>query len=572
MPLTYPLPSDELHRLAVLRDCAILDTAPEQEYDDLLSLVASLCRAPLASITLIDEARQWFKARIGFDVSETPRGISLCAHTICQSDGEPLVIADATQDVRFANYSNVVGPPGIRFYAGMPLVTHDGAAIGSLCVLDRRPRELSEPQLRALRVLGRHVVNALELRRLVRRQGDTIQALEATQRDLQEARAAAERASASKSRFLAATSHEIRTPLNAIIGMTTLLSDSSLTGPARECADTIRSSGEILLTLVNDILDLSKIESGRLLLDPTPFTLSTALSRALDCVRGAAKIKNITLEFYLAPDLPDTVVGDVARLQQILINLIANAVKFTAVGRVLVSVQLDPAGTSAQPLLAFSVADTGIGIAPDILPKLFQDYAQADSSTARHYGGTGLGLAISKQLVELHGGQISVESTPGQGSTFHFTFAVRSSDAAPAVSTAPRLDPAFAAAHPLRILVADDNPVNLRVAGMFLQRLGYAPAFAPDGQEAIALLCATDYDVVFMDIEMPRLDGLTATRRIRAEISSSRQPRIVALTAQTLAEDRARLHEAGMDDHLSKPFRAEQLIEVLQRCSRRPDC
>ncbi len=571
MQTTYPIPPDEIQRLAVLRDCAILDTDPEQEYDDLLALVASLCGAPLASITFIDEARQWFKARIGFDVSETPRGIALCAHTICQPNGEPLVISDASKDVRFANYSNVVGPPGIRFYAGMPLVTHDGAAIGSLCVLDRRPRELTEPQLRALRVLGRHVVNALELRRLIHRQATTIHELELTQRELHAARAAAERASASKSRFLAATSHEIRTPLNAIIGMTTLLSDSTLAGPARECADTIRSSGEILLTLVNDILDLSKIESGRLQLDPTPFSLSTALRRALDCVRGAAKIKNLTLELSLAPDLPETVIGDVARLQQILVNLIANAVKFTAAGRVTVSVRLDPAGTSAQPLLAFAVADTGIGIAPDVLPKLFQDYAQADSSTARNYGGTGLGLAISKQLVELHGGQISVESTPGQGSTFHFTFAVRSSFDAPVAPSTLRLDPAFAASHPLRILVADDNPVNLRVAGMFLQRLGYAPVFAPDGQEAIEQLMATDFDVVFMDVEMPRLDGLAATRRIRSEITASRQPRIVALTARTQAEDRACLHEAGMDDYLSKPFRAEQLIEVLQRCSARPN-
>ncbi len=572
MPTPYPIPANETRRLEILRECGILDTPPEQEYEDLVSLAASICSAPIAAITLVDEARQWFKARLGIDAPETSRDLSFCAHTICQAGGEPLVIADASRDPRFANYANVACDPGLRFYAGMPLVTHDGAALGSLCVADRRARDLPPDELAALRTLARHLVNALELRRLVHRQAATIDDLERTRRELEEARAAAERATAAKSRFLAAMSHEIRTPLNAIIGMTTLLADAKLDGSARECADTIRSSGEILLALINDILDLSKIESGRLELDPAPFSPADVVRRAVDCLRGSARSKELDLRVSLAPAVPARVVGDSVRLQQILVNLVANAIKFTSRGGVTVEAGLALASPAEAPVLAFAVADTGIGIAPEKIAKLFQDYAQADSSTSRNYGGTGLGLAISKRLAELHGGRIWVESTVGRGSTFRFTFAVRPAPAASAETAeapaAPALDAALAASHPLSILVADDNPVNLRVAGLLLKRLGYDPAFARDGKEVLETLRARPFDLLLTDLEMTGMGGLEVSRRIRAEFPADRQPHIVAVTGHVLSEDRDIYLDAGMNDYLAKPLRADHLVALLRRAPR----
>ena len=561
--LPYPMPDNEAYRLEVLRSCAILDSSPEQEYDDLLALTARICAAPLASITLIDEARQWFKSRIGFTTTETSRDISLCAHTICQRD--LLIVPDASRDHRFNTYANVVGDPHIRFYAGAPLVTHDGAALGSLCVLDRQPRELNEDQLRALRVLSRQLVNALELRRLVHAQSGMIGRLEHNRRNLENARVAAETATREKSRFLAAMSHEIRTPLNAIIGMTTVLADADLKPAERECAETIRSSGEILLSLVNDVLDLSKIESGHLHLERVPFALSTAVRRVLDCVRGNAQLKNIALTTALDPALPDRVMGDVTRVQQILLNLVANAIKFTAQGSVSVAARLAEGSTPDQPVVQFSVTDTGIGIAPERLRLLFHDYAQAEPSTARHYGGTGLGLSISKRLVELHGGSIWVDSVPGKGSTFHFTLRLTAADDQTSAGKGTALDASFAGKYPLEVLVADDNPVNLKVAELFTARLGYKPTFVTDGLQVVEHVRARPVDLILMDMEMPGLDGLQATQRIRRDLPLGRQPRIAALTAHVVAGDSQRFITAGMDDYLAKPIRLDALAAVLHR-------
>ncbi len=560
----FPWPEDEARRLEVLRECALLDTEPEQEYDDLLRLAADICGVPIAAITLVDEARQWFKARIGIDACETSRDLSFCAHTICQPDGELLVVSDASRDRRFASYANVRGDPRIRFYAGAPLVTHDGAALGSLCVVDRVPRELTSRQETALRVLSRQVINTLELRRMVHQQQALIATMERTRSELEEARNKAERTTAAKGQFIAGISHEIRTPLNAIIGMSTLLGDENLSEQARDCAATVRSSAEILLALVNDVLDLSKIESGRLELEHAPFDLPAAIQQARDCLTGAARGKGLVLEVRTDPALPRHVCGDVTRFQQILINLMANAIKFTAKGRVTVEIGLAPESQGEQIVLACAVADTGIGIPAARLNSLFQDYTQADPSITRRYGGTGLGLSISKRLAEMHGGRIWVESQEGSGSTFHFTLAVRPAKAA-ARSPAAAADPEFATRHPLRILVADDNPVNRKVAARLLGRLGYTVEQAADGREALQHLREDTFDLVLMDLEMPTMDGLATTERIRAEFARGQQPWIAALTAHVLASDRQRFLDTGMDDYLAKPIRPDLLREVLER-------
>ena len=560
----YPVPPNESHRLAALRDYDILDTPAEKEYDDLVALAAEICGTPLAAITLIDEPRQWFKARVGIADTESPRELAFCAHAIAEPERDLFIVPDAQQDRRFAGYANVTGDPHIRFYAGAPLVTRDGHALGALCVVDRQPRELAPEQLRALGILRRHVVNALELRRLVHEQTQTITQLHATRHALETARREAEAATEAKSRFLATMSHEIRTPLNAMLGMTTLLRTTPLNPEQADSTETIRTSGEMLLTLINDILDFSKIESGRLDLEQQPFALNACIDRAFDLVASHARQKELRLTRALTSGVPPVIVGDEVRLRQIILNLLSNAVKFTQQGGVALRVDSAPRPDGRHEL-HFAVSDTGIGIPADRIDRLFQLYAQADISTTRHFGGTGLGLAISKRLVELMGGRMWVESTAGAGSTFSFTLITAAGRSAAAAPTPGKLDPGFAARHPARVLVADDNPLNRKVAMRLLENLGYRPEAAFDGEAALAHVQQQSCDVILMDDEMPGLTGPAATAEIRRQIPPEKQPVIVALTAHALVGDRERYLAAGMDEYLTKPLRVEHLTALLAR-------
>jgi signal transduction histidine kinase/ActR/RegA family two-component response regulator len=560
--MSYPIPTDESTRLNVLRSYDILDTPPEQAYDDLVSLAAQICDVPLASITLVDETRQWFKASIGLSGKETPRDISFCAHAICTDGQDLFVVPDTHKDSRFAPLSNVVGAPHIRFYAGAPLVTSDGWALGTLCVIDRKPRELTPDQQQALRVLRHHVVSALELRRLVATQRATILELEETQTKLKEATRA-------KSLFLAAMSHEIRTPMNAVIGMTALLSDTSLSPEQQECVDTISTSGDLLLTVINDILDFSKIESGHLQIEKAPFVVSRCVDDAVAVVADRAAAKGILLRVIFDPGLPIKAIGDAGRCRQILVNLLSNAVKFTDRGSITVRVAANH-GPSGGDQLELSVDDTGIGLSPEQIGRLFKQYSQADVSTARRFGGTGLGLAISNRLAELHGGRMWVTSEVDRGSVFHFTLSVERDATPSAEPSGPKRPPSvfdaeFSVRHPARILLVEDNPVNQKVATRILAKLGYAPAIANQGREALALLLREKFDLVLMDIEMPEMDGPTATQALRAQGDSASQPVVVALTAHAIAEERSRCLAAGMDGFLTKPIRVEELTDLLSR-------
>ncbi|MCW5550078.1 MAG: response regulator [Opitutaceae bacterium] len=563
--MAYPIPSNETERLASLRAYGILDTPAEKEYDDLVALAAEICGTPLAAITLIDETRQWFKARVGIGDTETPRATAFCAHTICAADQEIFIVPDAQQDRRFADYANVTGDPRIRFYAGAPLVTRDGHALGALCVVDRQPRELTPEQLRALGILRRHVVNALELRRLVHEQERTIGELHAAQRALDSARREAEAATEAKSRFLATMSHEIRTPLNAMLGMTTLLRTTPLNPDQADSTETIRTSGEMLLTLVNDILDFSKIEAGRLDLEQTPFTVAACIDSACDLVAPVVREKKLRLQRHLDPAAPAVILGDEVRLRQILLNLLSNAVKFTpAGGEVTLGLTARPdAGGRLE--LEFAVRDTGIGIPADRIARLFQLYTQAETSTTRRYGGTGLGLAISKRLVEMMGGRMWVESSEGAGSTFRFTLLADPAEAATPRPIREKLDAGFAGRHPARVLVADDNPLNRKVALRLLENLGYRPAAVNDGEAALRHAGDPGCDFILMDDEMPGLTGPAATAEIRRQIPPEKQPVIVALTAHALVGDRERYLAAGMDEYLTKPLRVEHLTALLAR-------
>ena len=390
--------------------------------------------------------------------------------------------------------------------------------------------------------------------------------IDSIHRHLARAKQAAEQASRAKSAFLANMSHEIRTPMNGVLGMAELLEHTPLDAQQRKFASTIRGSARALMGLLNDILDLSKIEAGRLRLDPQPFDLREVLQECVDLMAPRASQKGVRLTGDLGAGAArrTAVIGDPLRLQQVVNNLLGNAVKFTSQGEV--QLTLRQARETSQGTWQICVRDTGMGIDDETLPRLFEPFAQADADTARRHGGTGLGLAISRELVHAMGGDISVESTPGQGTTFCVTVVLPPAPTVPPRRAQSPPPPSQAPMASRTVLVAEDNPVNQLYVQAQLEALGHTVHLAANGEQALELLDAQAVDVVLMDCHMPGMDGYAATRalreRERSDPSRTRVP-VMALTASAMAEDQQRCAEAGMDGFLSKPFTREELVQAL---------
>ncbi|SFH92402.1 PAS domain S-box protein [Methylobacterium brachiatum] len=460
----------------------------------------------------------------------------------------PLARAVAGQIVRDARWRvrRTDGTEVVAIGNAQPLLGQDGAQIGAvLTVRDDTARDAAETALRDL--------NATLAQRVAERTHEA-----------ETARALAEAASHAKSEFLASMSHEIRTPLNGVIGYADLLCEEpNLSLRARQHAERIRTAGAALLTVVNDVLDFSKLEAGQVEIVPQPFAPVTLIDNTVSIVRGSAEAKGLTLGVSFDPMVPAWLLGDEDRLRQVLLNLLNNAVKFTARGRIDLNVAVDAMSEDAVRLLC-SVQDTGIGIPADKRDRLFQRFSQVDGSIGRDYGGSGLGLAISKALVERMGGAIDAKSEIGQGSIFWFAL-----DLPIAAEPAIGFEPSSSAGVRLgrRLLLAEDVPLNQDLARAILERAGHSVDVVGDGAAAVTAVQVKTYDLVLMDIQMPGMDGMSATRRIRALDGVAARVPIVAMTANVLPEQLTEFRAAGMDDHVGKPFRQEALLSAIDRWS-----
>jgi PAS domain S-box-containing protein len=673
----------EADRLAALRSCAIIDTRPEADFDDLVAVASVIADASHACIAFVDETRWWVKAWVGQAARDQPRASVLCAESIVTA--EPMVVDDVRADPRFALHPALDADPQLRFYAALPLVLDGCLAVGVLCVSDRKPRSLRPSQLAALQRVARQVVRLVSFRRHATTLAEAHEALaigeaqyrlladtatdaivtvdeggrvlfanpaverlfgyepeevvgeplsmlaperdrprheavfdgvragryqvsvsaarvqglrkdgreialelscgegrvghqrfftgilrdvsdrQASEQALIQAREQAIESSRLKSEFLASMSHEIRTPMNGVTGMLELLLEESLTDQQRKRVTVALGSAQALLTIINDILDLSKIEAGKLDLVPEWTDVRALFDDVVGLLRPLAADKGLQVESSCAADVPARVLADGGRLRQVLLNLAGNAVKFTDEGRVSIGVTVVSA-TQERVRLQCSVSDTGIGIPVDQIPLVFEKFTQLEGAAARRSNGTGLGLSICRKLIDLMGGTIQVTSQPAKGSRFWFDIEVPCAGQERSVAAVPQESADMSRARGAKVLLVEDNPVNRQFALAVLKSVGAVVTVAVDGSQAVKLASEAEHDLILMDCQMPVMDGYEATRRIRA--AGNKTP-VIALTANAMEGDRDRCAAAGMDDYLAKPIRPDTLRAAVAAKVRR---
>ena len=473
-------------------------------------------------------------------------------------------------------FRNVMEPQNIVSFVFIPM-TVQGGLLGFIGVGDCSvERQWKDDEMDSLRAVAAGVGSAI-----LRERGDIAAQIRAEEsarsrrvalslmEDARKATEAAEAANNAKSSFLAMMSHELRTPLNGVIGFTNLLMSEPLQPQVAERVEIIRNCGHSLLALIDDILDLSKIEAGRLQLAPAPFALQTCLDDVIRSFGAVVNQKGLEIRCDMDPSVPSLIVADEKRLRQIFFNLVGNAVKFTAAGIVSIKVQANPLERNRTALLC-TVSDTGIGIPAEAQQGIFEAFGQAHSAIHQDYGGSGLGLTICRRLLQAMGGRISVMSMVGQGTMFTFDLVVTNAPR-PSVPIVPPIRKIILAPN-LRILAVDDVSTNLMLIKAILERLGYTPTLASDGREAVELARNNKFDAIFMDVLMPVCDGIEATCQIRKDEqqSSERMPtRIIALTADALPENRQKCLDAGMDEFLTKPLRVSDIQSALETVSPR---